>query len=117
MRELCVFTTDPPSGYMFSRVSAKFIFFAPLAFSARTGVLRKQNPGFCAARAAIEHLLKRFSRFGRKSRLFFMARARIIFAVPQGTPVISAPRKETRSAFFTPVLASAFFTRSLRVFT
>ena len=33
--------------------------------SAKTGVLRKQNPGFCAARAAIERLLERFSRFRR----------------------------------------------------
>ena len=31
----------------------------------KTGVLRQQNPGFCAARAAIERLLKRLPRFGR----------------------------------------------------
>ena len=55
-----------------------FAFACPLSFSAKTGVLRskqkprfKQNPGFCAARAAIGRLLERFSRFfGRKHRRF-----------------------------------------------
>ena len=47
----------------------------------KKGNSRHENPGFCAARAAIGigRLLKRFSRFGRKSRRFLMARAPIIF--------------------------------------
>ena len=49
------------------------------SFSAKPGVLRKQTPGFCAARAAIERLLKRFSCLDAETGGFLMARARIIF--------------------------------------
>ena len=48
--------------------------------SSKPGVLRKKNPGFCAARAANERLFERSPRFGRKKTGdFLMARARIIF--------------------------------------
>ena len=88
--------TAGTTGTRFSSAQQATCFRAPArnffwgSFSAKTGVLRKQNPGFCAARAAIGRLLKRFSRFGRKNRQFLTARARIIFVVPQGIPVISA---------------------------
>ena len=72
------------------RASARNFFWG-YSIGTKTGVLRKQNPGFCAARAAIGRLLKRFSRFGRKNRQFFLWRAlELLFAVPQGIPVISA---------------------------
>ena len=70
------------SGLLFLRASARTVFGG--SFSAKTGVLRKQNPGFGAARSAIEHLLKRFSRFGCDTRRFLMARARIIFRGTEG---------------------------------
>ena len=55
--------------------------------SAKTGVLlAAQNPGFCAACAAIERHSKRFRVLEGKTRLFLMARARIIFcAQPRKT--------------------------------
>ena len=62
------------------------------SFSAKTGVLRKPNPAFCAARAAIERrLLARLFAFGTQKPAVFNGRAfELFFAVPQGTPVISA---------------------------
>ena len=47
--------------------------------SAKTGVLRKQNPGFCAARAAIERLLERFSRFRRPNPVISNETTELIF--------------------------------------
>ena len=56
---LLVFWAYKQNELFFSRIRIVFL------GSAKTGVLRKQNPGFCAARAAIERLLERFSRFRR----------------------------------------------------
>ena len=65
------------AGYFSFRASARKKYGAHLAQT--PGGLRKQNPGFCAARAAIGRFVKRFSRFGRNNRRFLMARARIVF--------------------------------------
>ena len=75
----------------------KHIFVALLA-------LRQKN-GFCAARAAaIERHSKRLSRFGGKTRLVLMARARIVFRAKPRKTGIPACNSRSGSGPVTPAV-------------
>ena len=83
------------------RASARNLFWASL--SAKTGVLRKQNPGFCAARARRSGAFRSDLRvLDAKTGGFNGARSNYFFAVPQGTPCV-----DFGSADSSPVLAGA----------
>ena len=73
------------------RAPARNLFLG--SFSAKPGVLRKQNPGFPFFAQPARRLgafRSDFSVLDAKTGGFLMARARFFFAVQQGIPVISA---------------------------
>ena len=76
------------------------------------------KPGFCAARAAIERHIKRFSRFGgQKTAVFNGARSNYFFALSQAKPGISALARSGRRAGIPKFLAHVRWARQVIIFS